>query len=252
MRIGAALALLAALLCTMPGCSRGDFFRQHEYEEEIVLSLDGSATVSVNASVAALNALRGTSFDTKESAQIDRDAVRQFFTTPATVVTRTPSLSRRGGRRFVHVRMDVARIEDLSGAAPLAWSTYRLTRDGQLVVFTQRVGASAGKDVGDVGWTGQETVSFRAHMPSAVIYHNAGPEGLHRGNILVWTQPLAARIKGEPLAFEARMESQSILSRTLLLFGATAGVVAVMFVAILWWVRGKGRKKEEGRIGNRE
>ena len=39
-------------------------FRQYEYEEEMYLSLDGTATVYVNSSMAALNALRGTSFDT--------------------------------------------------------------------------------------------------------------------------------------------------------------------------------------------
>lgn len=242
MRIGAALALLAALLCAAPACSRGDFFRQHEYEEEIFLSLDGSATVYVNSSIAALNALRGTSFDTGESAQVDRDAIRQLFTSPITTVTRTPSLSRRAGRRFVHVRLDVAQIDQLGQAPPFSWSSYRLTRDGDLVTFTQHVGASAGKDVGDVGWTGTETVSFRAHLPSTVIYHNAGPEGLRRGNILVWEQSLAGRLKGEPLDLEARMESQSILSRTLLLFGATAIVVAAMFAAIIWWVSKKGAR----------
>jgi hypothetical protein len=238
MRLGAALALLASLLCAA-SCSRGDFFRQHEYEEEIFLSLDGSAEVYVNASVAALNALRGSSFDTAEAAQVDREAVRQFFTTPVTTVTQTPALTRRAGRRFIHVRMGVDHIGRLAQAAPFAWSTYQLSRNGELVVFNQHVGASAGKDVGDVGWTGDETVSFRAHMPSTIIYHNAGPDGLRRGNILVWEQPLAARLRGDPMDLEARMESQSILSRTLLLFGATAVVVAVMFAGIIWWVARK-------------
>jgi hypothetical protein len=235
MRTGAALALLAALLCAA-ACSRGDFFRQHEYEEEIFLSLDGSAEVYVNASIAALNALRGSSFDTAEGAQIDRDAIRQFFTTPVTTVTQTPALTRRAGRRFIHVRMEVEHIGKLAQAAPFAWSTYQLSKDGALVIFNQHVGASAGKDVGDVGWNGDESVSFRAHMPSSIVYHNAGADGLRRGNILVWEQPLAARLKGEPMDLEARMESQSILSRTLLLFGATAIVVAMMFAGIILWV----------------
>lgn len=243
MRIGAAFALLTALLISTPACGRGDFFRHHEYEEEIFLSLDGSAEVYVNASVAALNALRGTSFDTAESAPIDREGVRQLFTTPVTTVARVPTLSRRSGRRFVHVRVAVAHIDQLSKAAPFAWSSYQLSRDGALVIFKQHVGASAGKDVGDVGWTGRETVSFRAHLPSTVFYHNAGPDGLHRGNILVWEQPLAERLKGEPLDLEARMESQSILSRTLLLFGATALLVAFMFVIIIWWVSKKGGRR---------
>lgn len=236
MRNGAALALLASLLLTLPACSRGDFFRQNEYEEEIFLSLDGSATVYVNTSLAALNALRGASFDTRPTATIDRNAVREFFSSGVTRVTQTPNLSRRSGRRFVHVRLDVDQISELPKAAPFAWSTISLTRDGELVTFRQTVGGSANQPVGDVGWTGEETVSFRAHLPSTVVYHNAGADGLRRGNILVWTQPLSERLKGVPLEFEARMESQSILSRTLLLFGATAAVVAVGFAGLIWWI----------------
>ena len=85
-------------------------------------------------------------------------------------------------------------------------------------------------------------MSFRAHLPSTVIYHNAGPDGLKRGNILVWDQPLASRLKGEPLELEARMEAQSILSRTLLLFGATGLVVAICFALLIWWVMRHGRR----------
>src|ERR1700750_271551 len=91
--------LLAACLAAT-ACSFGGFFRQYEYEEEMYLSLDGSATIYVNSSVAALNALRGTSFDIDPSATIDRGAVRDYFTTPVTRVTRRPSLSRRSNRRF--------------------------------------------------------------------------------------------------------------------------------------------------------
>src|SRR4051812_38804583 len=113
MRIGAAMALLAALTVTAAGCGRGDFFRQYEYEEEIFLALDGSATVYVNSSVAALDALRGASFDTNPSARIDRNDVRAWFTSPGVPVTRTPSLSRRSGRRFVHARLEVENIAQL-------------------------------------------------------------------------------------------------------------------------------------------
>lgn len=236
MRTGAALALLALLLLSSSACGRGDFFRQNEYEEEIFLSLDGSATIYVNTSIAALNALRGSSFDTSPAATIDRNAVRDFFTTAVTRVTQMPNLSRRSGRRFVHVRLEVDHVRDLQAAAPFAWSKIRLDQDGELLVYRQIVGAAADKAVGDVDWTGNETVSFRAHLPSTVVYHNAGPDGLRRGNILVWTQPLADRLNGVPLDLEARMESQSILSRTLLLFGATAVFVAVCFAVLLWWI----------------
>jgi len=108
------------LVLTATSCSRGELFRQYEYEEEIYLSLDGSATVYVNTSVAALDALRGAPFDASPNGQIRRDDVRAWFTTPVTRVTRTPNTSRRSGRRFVHVRLDVDDIKHLSEAAPFA------------------------------------------------------------------------------------------------------------------------------------
>ena len=49
-------------------CGSG-LFRQYEYEEEMYLSLDGSATMYVNSSIAALNALRGTAFDPNPSGR---------------------------------------------------------------------------------------------------------------------------------------------------------------------------------------
>src|SRR5262249_56657525 len=94
-RTGAALALLAALTVSGAACRTSELFKQYEYEEDVYLSLDGSATVYVNASVAALDALRGASFDTASNATIDRDRVRAWFTTPVTTVMRRPTLSRR-------------------------------------------------------------------------------------------------------------------------------------------------------------
>lgn len=236
------MALVAALAVCAAGCSRGERFREFEYEEEIVLSLDGRASVFVNTSVAALNALRGASFPTAPSVNIDRDAIRSWFSTPVSRVTRRPGLSRRRGRRFLHVRLEVDDVTRLAEAAPFAWSAYRLAREGDVFVFRQMVGASAAKEVGDVGWDGSEGVAFRLHVPSAVVYHNAGANNLKRGNILVWEQPLAERLRGEPLALEARIESRSILSRTLLLFAASIAAVALTFATVLWWVVRKGRR----------
>ena len=139
MRVFAALALVAA---TTVACGGGGLFRQYEYEEEIYLSLDGTATVYVNSSVAALDALRGASFDARPDAQVDRAAVRNYFSTPFTHVTRV-STSRRSGRRFVHVRLDVDDVRRLGEAAPFTWSSYRFERDGNLFVYRQTIGASA-------------------------------------------------------------------------------------------------------------
>jgi hypothetical protein len=236
MRIGAALALLAALMLSGAGCSRGDLFRQYEYEEEIFLSLDGSATVDVNSSVAALVALRGASFDVSPSARIDRNEVRDWFASPVSRVVRTPTLSRRRSRRFIHVRMETDDISRLSTASPFAWSSYRFVREGDVFQYEQTVGPSAAEAIGDVGWTGQELVGFRLHLPSSIVYHNAGAANQRRGNILVWEQSLVDRIRGEPLTFEARIESTSILSRTLLLFAATGLAVVLFFGLVIWWM----------------
>jgi hypothetical protein len=62
----------------------------------------------------------------------------------------------------------------------------------------------------------------------------------------VWEQSLADRLRSVPLVsgpglLDARMDSQSILYRTLWLFGITFLVVAVVFVLVIWWViRRKG------------
>ena len=239
-------ALLLATSVVATACSSGGFFRQDQYEEEIYLSLDGSAAVYVNSSLAALNALRGASFDISPTAPVDRARVRDFYTTAVTRVVTTPTTSRRSGRRFVHVRLDVADVRRLGEAAPFSWSTYALTRDADLYVFRQTIKAAAGKDVGNVGWTGKERVAFRLHLPSEIVYHNAGPENPKRGNILVWEQPLADRLRGEPLvpgpdpSLDARMKTQSILYTTLWLFGTTLGVVVVLFALVIWWILRRG------------
>ena len=57
-------AAVLALALTAAGCSSGgSLFQQYEYEEDVYLSLDGTATVFVNASVPAIDALRGAAFD---------------------------------------------------------------------------------------------------------------------------------------------------------------------------------------------
>jgi hypothetical protein len=225
-------------------------FQQYEYEEDIYLALDGTATVYVNSSVAALNALRGTSLDTSPSARLDRDAVRRFYTTPVTRVAQV-SQSRRSGRRFAHVRIDVDDVRRLGAVAPFQWSRYEFRRQDDLYLYQQTIGAAAGKDVGDVGWHGKEIVAFRLHLPSKIAYHNAKVENFKRGNILVWEQPLTDRLRGAPLVLDARMQTQSILYRTLILFGGTFLAVAATFAIVIVAVLRGGKKRagEAGRAG---
>jgi len=243
------LLFIVALSVAASGCSGIGMFRQYEYEEEVYLSLDGSATVYVNSSIPALNALRGTSFDTSPTARVDRDAVRAYFATPATHVTWVRA-SRRNGRRFAHVRLEVADVRRLGTTAAFGWSSYKFGRDGNLFIYEQTIKAASGKDIGSVGWSGKELVAFRLHLPSKIEYHNRNPadpqtDNYRRGNILVWEQPLADRLRSAPLTLDARMQTQSILYRTLWLFGATFLVVAAGFAAVIWWVMRRGGARAE-------
>jgi hypothetical protein len=233
------LGILCVLLSTTCGVG-SRFFRQYEYEEDVYLALDGTATLYVNSSIAALNALRGTSFDANPASRVDVGAVRDYYSTADTHVTRV-SPFRRSSRRFVSVRMDVDDVRRLGEAAPFAWSTYQFRRNENQYIYLQTVGASGGKDPGTTGWNGRELVAFRLHLPSKIRYHNThGVES--RGNILAWEQSLADRLRGEPLTIEARMDTQSILYTTLWLFGTTFVAVAVVFAGVIWWVMRRGRE----------
>jgi hypothetical protein len=235
MRRVAALALATTIAAA---CGSGGLFRQYEYEEEIYLSLDGTATVYVNSSVAALDALRGASFDTNPNAELDRAKVRDFFSTPVTRVRGSVTTSRRSNRRFIHVRLEVDDVRRLGEGAPLAWSTYQFTREGALYRYRQTVGRAANKDVDNVGWTGGEIVAFRLHLPSKIRSWNTGPP--ERGNILVWEQSFADRRLGKPLTLDAMIDSQSILYTTMWLFGGTFAAVAMTFGLVIWWVLRRG------------
>lgn len=235
MRIRAGIVLAALVVAaTIPACGgAGRLFQQYEYEEEIYLSLDGTATAYLNSSVPALNALRGTTFDTRPTSRVDRVAVGEYFSTPVARVTRVTT-SRRSNRQFVHVRFDVVDIRRLSEARPFAWSGYEFQRDRNLWVYRQRIGPGADQDVGRVGWNGGEVVAFRLHLPSKIAYHNTS--GVGRGNILAWEQSLQDRLRGVPLTLDARIETQSILYRTLWLVGLTFIAVVITFALAIGWL----------------
>lgn len=242
MRTGRAPAIppaLVVLALLTAGCGAGQLHK-YEYEEELYLSLDGSATLYVHSSVAALKALRGLDLDLNPRARLNRDRVREAYASPAARVTRVAT-SRRHGRLFLHVRMDVDNVSALAESPGLAWSGYRFNRRGDVFVYEQTIGAAANHDVGDVGWNGAELVAFRIHLPSKIPFHNAGAANLRRGNILVWEQPLADRRGGKPMRMEAHMEPQSILYRTLWLFALCFVAVAITFLVIIWLVMRKGR-----------
>ena len=234
----ARLAVVAAALVAVIGC-RSIGSRQYEYDERVDLSLDGSATVDLNASIPALVALRGATLDVDPEARFDRQAIQQMYEAPGSTVRQLSSF-RRHGRRFVHVQIEVSDIHNLSRSAPFSWSRHQLDRQEQAFRFVQEVGPAARNQVGDVGWRGDELIAFRVHLPSRIQFHNS-PENIERGNILVWEQTLRDRLDGPPLRIEARMDTQSILYRTLWLFGGTFFAAIALLAIIIWWVGRKGR-----------
>jgi hypothetical protein len=251
-RVRARVALLATLavvaIAASAACGSGLFGKVYEYEEDIHISLDGSADVIVNASVPALVALRGLALNTDPSARLDRDQVRAAYNSPLAEVTRVSRPWRRFGRQFVQVRARVPDIRKLTQVPPLAWSTYEMGEYDGLVVYRQNMGASALRPgtLQKFGWQGGELVAVRLHLPSKIAWHNARdletnePSDIARGNILAWEQALTDRLDGKPLVIEVRMERQSILYRTLWLFaGAFAAAVAVIAL-LIWWMVAKG------------
>lgn len=221
-------------------CGANPLSRKYEYEEEVYVSLNGSATIYVNAAVPALVALRGADLPLDPSARLDRQDVRALYDGPVAHVANV-STSRRDGRRYVHLRLEVDDIRRLGEAPMFAWSTYRLAVGEDSTEYAQRVGAAAGRDVGSVGWTGRELVAFRLHLPSRVTFHNSPTKEIRRGNIIAWEQSLEDRRRGAPIEIDVRMDSSSILANTLLLFGAMVVLVAITFAAFVWFIKRRGK-----------
>ena len=202
-RLRQLLPLFVAVAIASTACGR-DFGRDIEYEEQIYLALDGSATVVVNASIPALVALRGLRLDPSPRARFDRQAVRAAYEAPGVRVARISRPWWRDGRRFVQVRLEVADIRRLGADPAFAPAAFRFDRSGDTIEYQETLGPPAGGPVGDVGWTGRELVAFRAHLPSRILYHNVRnlddglPGQIGRGNILSWEQTLTDRLRGVP------------------------------------------------------
>lgn len=245
------LALVLMVACSNP------LGRQYEYEEQLYLSVDGSATVVVDASLAALVVLRGLPLDPSMAARASRDAVREIFERGGCEDVNVGQPWVRRGRRFIQVRVATADVRELAHCSPLAWSRYQLTQQGDTLEFLQEVGPPASGDPGKVNWDGSELVAFKLHAPSRVFHHNVRrledgePGQPERGNILTWEQRLADRRAGLPVRMEVRMGAESILFRTLWLF-ASAFAAAIALIAGLIWItvrRAKRRLNGNGQPG---
>ena len=231
------LALGLATACSSP------FGRQYEYEERLYLAVDGSASVTINASIPALVTLRGLSLD----PEIGRDALRALVEKLGCTGARVGRPWTRRGRRFAQIRLATDDVRRLGECRLLSWSAYAFEIGQGTIRFTQEVGPAAGGDPGTVNWDGKEIVGFKLHLPSRIVFHNVkrledGSNGeAERGNILAWEQYLADRRASRPLRMEVQMESESILYHAVRLFlGALLAAVVVMGAAI-WLVIRRAR-----------
>jgi hypothetical protein len=232
------LLLAAVVACAACGTLFG---RDYEYEEELYLDVDGSASIYVNASIAALVALRGVALDPAPESSPEPERVRALFAAPGVDVG-APSFYRRRGRPFVRVRVTASDLAGLHRVPPLAWSSYALRRNGGMLVFHQTVGKPAGTPSAAFHWNGNELVAFRLHAPSKILFENATSD-VQRGNILAWEQPLADRLAGAPLDLRVEMEPESILRSTLFLFGgAVVAALGAMAFAV-WRLVRRGRSE---------
>jgi hypothetical protein len=235
----AAMATVVAVAATGAAACANPFGRQYEYEEQLYLETDGSATVVINASLASLVALRNLPVDPETSP--DRETVQAWFESWGCSGVESGRPWTRHGRYFVGVTIEVAHVKDLASCRPLAWSTYAFTRTDEAITYEQRIGGPDRGDAGRVNWDGSEFVGFKLHAPSRVLYHDVRryednePGETSRGNILTWEQRLTDRLEGRPLPMHARLGPDSILHRTLWLFGG-AFATALGLVALLVWL----------------
>lgn len=243
--VGAAIAMLLSV--AMSACS-GSLLRQYEYEEQIYLTVRGAATVIVDASIPALVVLRGLKLDPSTTARIDQEDVRRAFEAQGCHVIRVGQPWRREGRRFVQVRMETDDVRTLGQCGVFAWSAYTFEQDDAGIHFQQKIGAAADGNPGHVNWDGSEFVAFKLHLPSRITFHNVRnlkdntPGEPERGNILTWEQTLADRRAGKPIDVDVKMESESILYRTIWLFGGAFGAAVLVLAAIVWITMRRGKR----------
>ena len=219
------------------------FLRQSEYDEDIYLSLDGSATVYVNASLPALVALRGADLDLDPAARFDRDRVAAFFESPGVRVVRVTSSRRQ--RAPVRARPPRGgRHPEAAGDAGVLVGHDPVRPDGRALPLPRgpgRVGQQAGRErrLGQgPNWSGSGC-TCRARSPTTT----RRADNLLRGNILAWEQTLSERLAGQPLEMEARMEPTTILYHTLWLFLGSMSAAFTVLALIIWWVVKKGKDR---------
>ena len=256
----ALLAVVAAVAVTACSGRSGPLGPEYEYDEDLTLGLDGSATLVVNASVAALVALHGVQLNTDLRTRADqlKNDIRALYTSSSAQVVRVNTWNRHA-RRFVGIRLNVPDIRALPRASPFAWSVYELREQGEQVLYKHALKrTTAAGSVPGAGWQGNEIVAFRLHLPARIRFHNSrdlasnAPRPAARGNILTWEQRLADRLEGKPIAYaedktpdvmEVRMDRKSILYTTLWLFAFAFVGALLVLGGLIWFTMRRGSRE---------
>ena len=259
----AAAALVVAAAVTACNGQRGPLGPEYEYEEDLTLRLDGSATLIVNASVPALIAVRGLPLNAELRTRGDQltNQLQDLYASPYTTVGRISNWTRHG-RRYVGIHLTVTDVRELSKVAPFSWAKHELREEGEQVVFRETLSkpAAAPDALAKAKLTGDEIVAFRLHLPARIRFQNSHyldrPESrpTSRGNILTWEQRLGQRMDGKPIAYaadktpdvmEVQMDGQSILYRTLWLFGLAFLAALLAIAGLIWLTMRRGRRIDD-------
>ena len=250
---------LAVMLAATACAGRSPLGPEYEYEEDLTLSMDGSATLVVNASVQALDALKGMTLDPSARPDLLREQIRPFYQSPFTTVGRISTWTRRG-RRFFGIHIAVSDVRSLPYAPPAPWARYELRPEGEQVLFRERLSPPPPLKGALPSWRGDEIVAYRLHLPARIRFQNSryldgGPSRpASRGNILTWEQRLQQRLEGRPIAYaedktpdvmEARMDRESILYRTLWLFGIAFAAALLVLAGLIWLTMRRGRDEAD-------
>jgi hypothetical protein len=220
--------LLALLLTSsLTGCLA------YEFDQELWLRVDGSGSVNVTGRPELWAA-----FTDADPETLTPESLRALFERSGLRV-REVTRTRRDGRSYLFVAAEFEDVNRLGGSPAFPDLVIGLRREGELLVLEGRWTPAAADD--PPAARADELTAIRFHLPSRVRSHRNAVEGVERGNIVSWRQPLTAALAGETLEFGARMEDTSVLRETLLVFvmGGALGLTLVALGLFHFWRRGR-------------
>jgi len=216
---------------------------KYEYEHEFWLRVDGSGAVNVTGRPALWTAFKGLGRPEDPEGTATREAARALFERSGLRVKRV-TLTRREGRPYLFVSGEFDDVNALGGTPAFPDLEIGLRREGDRLVLEGRwARPGEAPAAGDRDRDGIMAVRF--HLPSKVYGHKNAADGVERGNILGWRQPVARGLDGGRLDFGAEMDDRSILLSTVILFGSAIVLAVLLLAGGLYAVVRRGRRDLE-------